>query len=160
MKAKIEDSDRGWGALFRRVKEAREGRIKVGVLASDKGGESADGGLTLAELATVLHFGTEDGHIPARPFLQITFDEQREELAKFAARLIAAELLGKISGEKAAEMIGAKMAAEVRKTITVGSKLAPNAPSTIAKKGSSRPLIDTGRLLNAITWAVDKKGER
>jgi hypothetical protein len=30
----------------------------------------------------------------------------------------------------------------------------PNAPSTIAKKGSSHPLIDTGQEKNSVTWEV------
>jgi len=45
-----------------------------------------------------------------------------------------------------------------KKYITDGTHLAPNAPSTIAKKGSSVPLIDTGALLNSITYEVRKKG--
>jgi len=41
--------------------------------------------------------------------------------------------------------------------IKAGNNLAPNAPSTIAQKGSSKPLIDTGSMLNSITYAVRKK---
>lgn len=34
----------------------------------------------------------------------------------------------------------------------------PNAPSTVAAKGSDRPLIDTGQLRKAITYIVGEKG--
>ena len=44
-----------------------------------------------------------------------------------------------------------------KKYITDGTHLAPNAPATIARKGSSTPLIDTGALLNSITYEVRKK---
>ena len=33
---------------------------------------------------------------------------------------------------------------------------APNAPSTIRRKGSAQPLIDTGELRKAITYVVDE----
>jgi hypothetical protein len=33
---------------------------------------------------------------------------------------------------------------------------APNAPFTVALKGSSTPLIDTGQLRQSITWSVEK----
>jgi hypothetical protein len=35
---------------------------------------------------------------------------------------------------------------------------APNAESTIAKKGSDRPLKDTGQEAQAITWVVPEGG--
>jgi hypothetical protein len=31
----------------------------------------------------------------------------------------------------------------------------PNSPVTIALKGSSKPLIDTGEMRGAVTWKVD-----
>lgn len=31
----------------------------------------------------------------------------------------------------------------------------PNTPSTIARKGSSNPLIDTGAMRGAVTWKLD-----
>lgn len=159
--AKIEDHDKGWGSVFKRAKAAKDGRVKVGVLADDSKGGEDHGGLTVAELAVVLHFGTApdaegDQRIPARPFLQMAFDQQREELGKLGARLMAEVILGERDQDKALGLLGAKLAAEAKKVITVGNQLAPNAPATVKAKGSDRPLVDTGRLLNAITWAIDK----
>jgi hypothetical protein len=34
----------------------------------------------------------------------------------------------------------------------------PNSPYTIARKGSSKPLIDTGQLRNSITYQVEIGG--
>ena len=36
----------------------------------------------------------------------------------------------------------------------------PNAPSTIRRKGSSKPLIDTGRMRQAVNYVIKPKGER
>lgn len=155
---KVVDKDTGWIALFKRVKAARDGRVKVGVLADDPKGGAMEGDLTVAELATVLHFGTEDGRIPPRPFLTMALDEQREELAKMGGELMAEVIEGKMDQDRALGLIGAKLATEAKKVITTGDQLTPNAPSTVAEKGSSRPLVDTGRLLGAITWAIDKEG--
>ena len=51
--------------------------------------------------------------------------------------------------------LGAKAAADVKNTIRQGIP-PPNSPETIRRKGSSRPLIDTGQLINAITWIVER----
>jgi hypothetical protein len=153
---KVVDKDTGWAALFKRVKQARDGRVKVGVLADDEKGADDHGGLSVAELAAVLHYGTEDGSIPARPFLAMAFDEQREELSKLGGELMSEVLEGKMDSGRALGLMGAKLAAEAKKVISTGDKLQANSPATVAAKGSSRPLVDTGRLLNAITWAIDK----
>ena len=34
----------------------------------------------------------------------------------------------------------------------------PNAPSTIRKKGSDKPLIDTGRLRQSVNYVIKPKG--
>jgi hypothetical protein len=52
-----------------------------------------------------------------------------------------------------AGMIGANACRDYIKS----GALAPNAPSTIQKKGSSMPLIDTGAMFGSINYAVRKK---
>lgn len=166
-KVRVVDKDKGWLAMLERAAEIKDARVKVGVLADDKQGGlhevGADGKaseLTVAEVAAVLHFGTLDGRIPPRPFLTSTFEEQREELTELGKKLIEGILKGKMDVDRALNIMGAKLAAEVKKKITAGAGMPPpNAPSTIERKGSERPLVDTGRLLGAITWAVAKKGE-
>ena len=157
--ARLEDHDRGWGALIKRTKTTGRRKIKVGVLSSDPRGGADHGGLTVAELAVVQHFGTADGDIPPRPFLQMAFDQHREELTQMGAKLLAAVILGEMPEDRALGLLGAKLSAEAKKLITLGSQLTPNAPATVKAKGSDRPLVDTGRLLNAITWALDKGHE-
>jgi hypothetical protein len=159
VRAQIIDRDLGWKDMTKAVAAMAGGAYaKVGVLADDsKGAEHVDdGGITVAELATVLEFGTEDKHIPARPFLRGTFDEKREELAGNAKTLIGKIIDREQTVKGALDVLGLKLATETKKTITDGAGVPPpNAPSTIEQKGSDRPLVDTGRLLNAITWAVE-----
>ena len=73
-----------------------------------------------------------------------------------SAKIGAAIFAGRMDPRRGLELLGAFAAAEVKKTITAGAGVPPpNAPSTIAKKGSDRPLVDTGRLLGAIQWEIE-----
>lgn len=152
MGAKLTDKDLGWAEMLKRAKEIEDGRVRVGVLSDEKV-EGED--FTLAELAAVHEYGTEDGRIPARSFLRSTFDDQREQMVETGKKLINAVLGGKMTTDQALGLLGAKLAAAVKARI-VARVPPPNKPSTIAHKGSDKPLIDTGRLINAVTWSVDK----
>lgn len=162
-RVKVVDKDRGWAQFWKAI-DSMKGKgayAKVGVLAdAEEGGLHVPGAtLTVAEIAAVQEFGTEDGSIPSRSFVRSTFDEQKEELAEMARRLFFLILQGKQTTGNALNVLGAKLAAEIKKKITTGAGVPPpNAPSTIAAKGSDRPLVDTGRLVNAIAWAVFGKG--
>ena len=158
-KVEVKVRDTGWVAFFKNLKDMRDRRVRVGVLSdTDKGGLHVPGGeLTLAELAGVLEFGTEDGRIPERSVVRSTFDEKREELAKLGSNLMGQVLDGKMDTARALGLLGAKAAAEMKNKITEGSGVPPpNAPSTVERKGSDRPWVDTGRLLNAFTWSVEE----
>ncbi len=161
------DKDRGWKAMLKAIEAmAGESYVKVGVLADDaKGGlhaidpetgKAAD--LTVAEIAACNEFGTD--HIPARPFLRPTFDAVRPELERMSVKGILGILDGRLSVGQVLNLMGAFLAAETKKTITVGAEIAPtNAPSTKARKqakgkGTVRTLVDTGRMVGAITWTV------
>lgn len=164
---KIVDRDLGWEELFARAREIKESYVKVGVLEDGKGGEEREGGITNAELAALLEFGNEDngGHIPARPAFRMTFDQKRDELVAFGRTLMKAVFDGKMDVRQALNLLGSKVATEVKKTITespLPGVPPPNAPSTAAAKGgfpeTVRTWIDTGRLVGAITWAIFVRG--
>jgi hypothetical protein len=155
---KIVDRDTGWTEFFKKVEAARGERYaKVGVLADTEAGgmHEADGDLTVAEIFAVNEFGTEDGHVPERRPLRATFDETREELAEKAGKFVIEVLFGSLKVDQALNAIGAMLANAVKRRITDGEGLPPpNAPATIKAKGSARPLVDTARMLGAITWAI------
>ena len=171
--AKLIDKDHGWKRLFQ-LADALKGKsyTKVGVLADDaKGGlhqtdptTGKSSKLTLAEIAAVLHFGTTDGRIPARPFLTMTFDRGVDEMVKFAAKLLGAILDGKMGVEQALKAMGMKFAFMTQATITQGSEVPPtNRPSTKARKEaltrkgaihSTRTLVMFGDMVKAITHVV------
>ncbi len=121
--------------------------VKVGF---PKGKADAD----LVSIAIWNHFGTSRG-IPARPFITIAMFKNRRQI-RAALRKIAEGTVQK----------GTPLATQMPKLGVLGtgmiqdqiaSNMRPaNAPSTIRQKGSSRTLIDTGRMRQSVTWEVDK----
>jgi hypothetical protein len=60
---------------------------------------------------------------------------------------------GKRTSDQVLEILGQRAVGQIQERIASG--IAPaNAPSTVAKKGSSTPLIDTGVLRSSITYQV------
>lgn len=106
-----------------------------------------------AEKAMYNEYGTSRG-IPARPFLRNTLYEHDARWGVFIAPKIAALLNGG-SADGIVSSLGSIMANDIKGTIGAGS-FAANAPSTIAAKGHSKPLVDTGDMYGSITW---KEGE-
>jgi phage gpG-like protein len=52
-------------------------------------------------------------------------------------------------------LVGQQVVSDVKGRILEGEGIPPpNAPSTVRRKGSSRPLVDTGQLLNSLTYQV------
>lgn len=158
----VREVDRGWTALKATVKLLKDrSYVKVGVLDDGKGA-AKEGDLTSGELAAVQEFGTKDGKIPARSFVGSTFDKGFAAYYALLRTLVGGIYDGKMTIEKALNIMGLKMATDIKKTVTIGEGVPPpNAPSTIAhkekysvRKGTIRTLVDTGRMLDAVSWLV------
>ena len=61
------------------------------------------------------------------------------------------------SAQDILEKIGVFQKGLIQRKIVDGT-FEPNAPSTIRKKGSSRPLIDTGRMRQSVNFIIRRKG--
>lgn len=158
------DRDLGWNRIkeLSRQLASRDCHVKIGVLDDGKEGSADREGITNGELAVVMEFGT--GSIPARSWIGRTFDQKRDEVQADMARLLGHIVDGKVSVDKALNVLGAKYSAAVKNTVTQGEQIQPpNAPSTLARKlaktrkGASnavRTLIDSARMVGAVTWAT------
>lgn len=157
MSVKIKDVDRGYNALVKRVFGKEKHSVAVGIFAKE-GAQTYDDGLTVLQVAIWNEFGTDK--IPERSFIRAYFDENQERLKKIFARLMSYYVIqGRGTKEQVLELLGQQIVGEIRKRISRGIP-PPNAPSTIAKKGSSKPLIDTGQLRSSITYRVSKDGNQ
>lgn len=154
----VKDNDKGWKKLVEKMAKAHGQHVRIGVQgakASER--HEAYGAITNGELAVILEFGTADGHIPARPAITGTFEANR----KILANEVAEDLKADINPKRALERAGLLAVNQIRSAITGGSGIPPpNAPSTIRAKGSSRPLVDTGRYLNSIDYQYYDKAEK
>lgn len=142
MKVDIRENTSTWEALLERLAELKESRVRVGFFDEE-----------VAEYAAYNEFGTSE--IPSRPFMRMATEEHAEEVASFMEEQAKAVINGG-DAMSAFNSIGEYQVEMVRQTIESGS-FAPNAPSTIARKGSSTPLVDTGRMLDSIEFMVEGK---
>lgn len=146
--------DRGANALLRRLAKSREA-VRVGILDdSPKKAREGDGGrYSLVEVAAVHEFGAPAAGVPQRSFIRATVDLNEREIARLQHATMSSFVQGKVTLRQGLDRIGMKVAAMMQKRIAAGID-PPLAESTIARKGSSKPLVDTGQLRSSITWVV------
>ena len=129
-------------------------RVRVGVLADAPKEGAEDSGLSLLEVAAVHEFGAPEAGIPQRSFIRATVDARAGDIEKVQKAVAARALSGAITPDQALDQIGAKVASFMQATINNG--IAPAlAEETVERKGSSKPLVDTGQLKSSITWQVE-----
>lgn len=124
-------------------------KVKVGLPA---GASPAD----LVQIAVWNHYGTSRG-IPPRPFITVAMFKGRGEI-RANLRKVAYQVT--VNGRPMTpelQKLGAFGAGKIQDQIA-SNMPPPNAASTIAQKGSSGTLIDTGRLRQSITWQLDGAG--
>lgn len=110
---------------------------------------------SILEIATMHEFGL--AHIPERSFLRAWFDSQLEKNKKAMKSAATRILKGKWTADEAMKKLGSYFQGQIQKRIAAGIPPA-NAPRTIANKGSSTPLIDTGQLRSSITYHLFENG--
>lgn len=96
--------------------------------------------------------------VPARPFLEPAIEANLEMLKGWQEKAIKAAFEGRDT-QVPLNQIGIKASQAVKNWFTdPRNEWPPNSKFTIALKGSSKPLIDTGQLRNSITYVIrDKK---
>jgi hypothetical protein len=146
-------------SIVHRLREISKASVKVGLLQN---AGSAPDGTPLTEIGAVHEFGTRDGHIPQRSWLRATFRRTDAQRKAFTSNLIKKVLSDQsMSVDRALGLLGAWAVARVQETIvrrlTEGPENQALKPATIAAKGSSTPLVDTGQLKNAIAFQVVTK---
>ncbi|RIX97169.1 hypothetical protein D3218_19100 [Aureimonas flava] len=101
------------------------------------------------------------GPVPERPFMRNAMRSNRDKYQRAMAAAARRILRGIMAGENGAtlkrealERLGALAQGDIQKEIT-SLRSPPNSPLTIALKGSSNPLIDTGEMRAAVTWTIE-----
>lgn len=134
------------------VKLAGEHEVRVGV---PDGKNEPGTGTPLSLVAAAHEFGVP-GRIPERPFLRPGLLSKKEDLKTINEANFKQVVNEKMSVADALASIGIFAAASVQHFIRNGS-FQPLDPRTIERKGSTKPLIDTGNLIQSITSEVRSK---
>lgn len=164
-KVTFTDKDNGWRELMTRwALNTGDLTVVVGFLRSSafhKKKHEKDKPITVARIAAIHEFGSLDGTIPERSFMRSSIDENLVKLTKLLKKLSGLVIDGRMQKKQALGLVGQNIADAMKAKIRTG-RFEPLAESTIKAKGSSKPLIDTGQMINSIEFDFRKgkqKGE-
>lgn len=155
MAASVRIKDLGFEAIKKRLLALNKSFVTVGVHQEQNIRQGADGatGANMSLIAWVQEFGTSDGRIPERSYMRSTIDEEQERIASLIKKGVVSITVDRMSQRQALSIVGQFVQTAIQKKIT-SLRDPPNTPSTIAQKGSSNPLIDTGQLRASIQYDV------
>ena len=130
-------------------------RVKVGFVA----GTSAQGSI---QKAVWNEFGTRGGRsgggwggpIPERPFMRNAMRNNSQKYRNALRNSAAKIMRGKTTTDVVLAKLGNLAQDDIKASITSLSS-PPNSPVTIARKGSSNPLIDTGEMRGDVRYKVE-----
>lgn len=123
----------------------RAATLRVGFLA----GATYPDGTSVPMIAAVQNFGS--GVIPPRPFFSNMIAEKSPEWPEAIAKNLKATHYGvRVTLLRVGEGIKGQLQQSIRDTNTP-----PLKPSTIARKGFDKPLIDDAIMINSVDYQVD-----
>ncbi len=122
-------------------------QVKVGLPSGKSPGD-------VIKIAVWNHWGTSRG-IPPRPFLANAMRDNRGKYRRAMMKSARDVMLGNTALPTVLNKLGIMAQGDIQAEITA-LQSPPNAPNTIRQKGSSNPLIDTGRMRAAVTWDVER----
>ena len=142
------------------MKELQELAKLEAQIGFHRGDNVDDDGTDLCDIAAWNEFGTTsklgNKHIPARPFLKQSVENNRDEINQMLAEK-KKEIMSGTPAEQILKEIGLFQKDLIQKEISEGS-FEPNAEYTIEKKGSDKPLIDTSRMLQSVGYKIKPRG--
>ena len=139
----------GIEALRSRIKACGGVSVRVGLPS----GKTTTDGSPLTTLGFTHEFGAPQKNIPERPFMRPTVQNNGKKYSDMMGAGLGDIARDKTNAEKVLGTLGAVATSDVQKQIRDG-KFEPNSEKTIKRKGSSKPLIDTGNMRQSITWEL------
>lgn len=152
-------------AFYNRLKRIGKQSVEIGYFSDSEPQKNpkkkAKRIYTLTELAVIHELGNAKGNIPSRPFMQITFNDNKKDIKERASALYADAIYGKIRVPTAGKRVGLAVERAIKKTFKEGAtKFTPlsvnykKRPSGTPVTDSSVPLTDEGTLKNAVSSRV------
>ena len=145
MSVEVKLIDHGFDNIIRQALKLDGKGVKVGI----RRGKGSHDGTDMLDIAVYNHFGTST--IPARPFISDCVEKNAGQIQEAQKRLVYRVYQGGLSADGALAQLGAWYV-NVQKGHILHGGWTPNAPATIKRKGSNKPLVDTGQLVNTVDW--------
>ena len=149
----VVDKDLGWKKILRNMRKIDAKAVKIGIQDGDK---TFDGKESLAYVASLHEFGSPGGKIPERSFIRTAIDKNERKINNLSDRLALKILDGSVTVRGALDLIGLSVTGMIQEQITDGDYV-PLSPATIKKKGSDKPLIDTGHMWQSVHHVIEDK---
>ena len=153
MTIKPEDMLKRTERLEKAMTKAKKKAVFVGLPSEKIGGEIYRDGQTIMSIGAVHEYGA--GNNPKRSFLRTPFIMHKKKINEFIAKQFDRTMDGTLIDD-ALDMVGAYCRnISVKAFTTKGyGQWDELDPKTVERKGSSKILIDTGTLRNAISWVI------
>lgn len=107
-------------------------------------------GMPVSAVAKILNEGNRARGLPPRPFMSNAISENKKTWFKVLKRD-----LKKRHVRTSINKLGTHIQNDIKTSIT-NLRTPPNAPRTVARKGSTNPLIDTGHMRRSVTYNLKK----
>jgi hypothetical protein len=134
-----------------RLDKLKRTRVLVGVPESEA---ARQGEINNAQLAYLHTNGSELQHIPPRPIIEPVITKNKDKISEMLKAAGAKQLRGEDASVEY-ERIGMFAKNKIVANFTDPDNGWPeNSPLTVAKKGSDKPLIDTGALRQSIGYVI------
>jgi len=161
----VEVRDLGIGQLQADAAALKAERVTVGYQGPEGQAKHPHADASVAQVAAWMEFGTPGSdervydqtgkRVPSRPFVREALTRYRAEIAAEIKRALQDLLHGRVTKDQAQARVGAFLVEKVREVILDARSWAtPLADSTIAAKGHDDPLIESGAMYDAASWAV------
>ena len=148
VKHKVEVIDKGFAAYLKRNRALKNKFVGVGLYGSGGTPET-----DVASRGAVHQLGSSDGRIPRRPFMSQSFDKKAKILYVFGTGLYKEITSGKMSVNTGLSKLGELHVNQIKLGIVNGN-FKPLSAYTIAKKKSTKPLIDTSVMMNSVKYKI------
>jgi hypothetical protein len=130
-----------------KISDGMKGELSVGF----KEGATYPDGTPVAAVAFWNEFGVPEHNQPPRPFFKAMINK---ESSSWPGKIAAGAKATNYDGEKVLENLGEEIAGKLQESINEFSG-APLSPATVAKKEFDKQLIDTGKMLESVTFWVE-----
>lgn len=136
------DRDLGYKRIRQAIAAMGDLDAKIGFFTPDN-----------AAKAAFAEFGS--ANVPARPFMSSALDSNRLTIFARWAELLGQVVDGTVPEARALQLLADEIKTMIQASITNG-QWAPNDPDTIEDKKSSKPLVDSGEMLNGVEVRIER----